>query len=106
MKCFQLSCWCRVKLIWTNGRHFGRFGLRIKCMPASCGVRFAFSVLHSMHEHTIFSHVVGPPRSRGSTWSRFRSFRSHVLPQYWHVFLSRSKMLCRVNLTSFLGTWS
>ena len=24
-------------------------------------------------------------------------------PQYWHVFRSRSKMLCRVNFTSFFG---
>ena len=29
-----------------------------------------------MQEQTMFSHVVGPPRSRGMTWSRFRSFRS------------------------------
>src|SRR2546423_11656188 len=103
MKCFQLSCWCRLKLICTNGRHFGRLGLRIRCRCASCGVRLALSVLHSMHEQTIFSQVVGPPRSRGTTWSRLRSFRSHVVPQYWHVFLSRSKMLWRVNFTSFLG---
>src|SRR5664280_167314 len=106
MKCLQLSCWLRLRLICTNGRHFGRLGLRIKCMPASCGVRLALSVLHSMHEHTMFSQTVGPPRSRGVTWSRFRSLRSKLLPQYWHVFLSRSKMLCRVNFTSFLGTRS
>src|SRR6185369_6368226 len=103
MKCFQLSCWWRLKLIWTNGLHFGRFGLRMRCIPASCGERFALRELHSMQEHTMFSHVVGPPRSRGMTWSRFRSFRSNTSPQYWQVFLSRSKMLCRVNFTSFFG---
>src|SRR5208282_257678 len=27
MKCFQRSCRCRLKLICTNGRHFGRLGL-------------------------------------------------------------------------------
>src|SRR5262249_59325561 len=67
MKCFQLSCWCRLKLIWTNGRHFGRLGLRMRCIPASWGVRLALSVLHSMHEQTMFSQDVGPPRSRGTT---------------------------------------
>src|SRR5438094_659752 len=103
MKCFQLSCWCRLKLICTNGRHLGRLGLRMRCIAASCGVRLAFFVLHSTHEHTMFSQLVGPPRSRGITWSRFRSLRSKTLPQYWQVFLSRSKMLCRVNLTSFFG---
>src|SRR6185436_18710321 len=86
-----------------NGRHLGRLGLRMRCNPASWGVWFAFFVLHSIQEQTMFSQVVGPPRSRGITWSRFRSLRSQVLPQYWHVFLSRSKMLCRVNFTSFLG---
>ena len=80
MKCFQLSCWWRLKLICTNGRHLGRLGLRTRCRPASVGVRLALRVLHGMHEHTMFSHVVGPPRSRGMTWSRFRSFRSNVSP--------------------------
>ena len=36
--------------------HFGRFGLRMRCSPASCGVRLAFLVLHSTHEQTMFSH--------------------------------------------------
>src|SRR5205814_4810489 len=88
------------------GRHFGRFGLRMSRRPASWGVRLAFFVLHGTQEQTMFSHVVGPPRSRGMTWSRFKSFRSKTCPQYWQVFLSRSKMLCRVNLTSFFGNRS
>ena len=72
--------------------------------PAACG--WPCCVLHSMQEQTMFSHVVGPPRSRGMTWSRFKSLRSKTSPQYWQVFLSRSKMLCRVNLTSFFGSRS
>ena len=48
----------RQNVTWTNGRHFGRFGLRISVMCASCGSRFPFRVLHGMHEHTTFSQVV------------------------------------------------
>src|SRR5882762_2647899 len=106
MKCFQLSCRCRVKLICTNGRHLGRLGLRTRFMPASLGVRLDLRVLQVMQEQTMFSHVVGPPRSRGMTWSRFKSVRSKTSPQYWQVFLSRSKTLCRVNFTSFFGSRS
>ncbi|OLE11942.1 MAG: hypothetical protein AUG52_05160 [Verrucomicrobia bacterium 13_1_20CM_3_54_17] len=29
-----------------------------------------------------------------------------MFPQYWQVFLSRSKTLCRVNFTSFFGSRS
>ena len=39
--------------------HGGLFPYR--GMLASCGSRFAFLVLHLMHEHTMFSHVVFPP---------------------------------------------
>src|SRR5688500_20334245 len=87
-----------------NGRHFGRLGLRIRCMPASDGVRLALRVLQRMQEHTMFSQVVGPPRSRGTTWSRFKSLRSKSFPQYWQRFLSRSKMLWRGDFTPFFRT--
>src|SRR5438067_13654922 len=66
-KCRQLSCCCVVNVTCTNGRHFGRFGLRISVMCASCGSRLPLRVLHSMQEQTTFSHVVRPPRSRGKT---------------------------------------
>src|SRR5207249_11399416 len=66
-KCFQRSCCGVEKVIWTNGRHFGRLGLRIKLMCASRGSRLPLRVLHPMHEQTTFSHVVVPPRSRGTT---------------------------------------
>jgi len=105
-KCFQRSCWGAANVIWTNGRHFGRLGLRIKLMCASRGSRLPLRVLHGIHEQTTFSQVVVPPRSRGTMWSRLRSLRSKSSPQYWQVFLSRSKTLCRVNFTSFFGSRS
>ena len=89
--------------MWRNGRHFGRFGFRINCIFASCGRRFPLRVLQGMHEHTMFSHEVCPPRSRGRMWSRFRFSRENISPHYWQVCLSRSKTLCLVNFTSFFG---
>src|SRR5260221_4193311 len=85
----------------TKGRHFGRTGFLIRRMPTWCGRRLPFFVLHAIQEHTIFSHVVWPPLSRGSTWSRFRSRFSKTLPQYWQGFLSRSKMVARGDFTPF-----
>ena len=90
----------------TNGRHLGRLGFFSSCMRASCGRRFPFRVLQGMQEQTTFSQVVCPPRSRGRTWSMFRLLRSKRFPQYWHVFLSRSKTFSLVNLTSFFGSRS
>ena len=49
------------ELLAESVRHFGRTGLRIRRMLASCGRRLAFFVLHLMHEQTMFSHVVFPP---------------------------------------------
>src|SRR4029453_15550243 len=105
-KCFQRSCCGAEKVTWTNGRHFGRFGFRIRLMCASRGSRLPLRVLQAMHEQTTFSHVVVPPRCGGRTCSRFSSLRSKVSPQYWQVFLSRSNTLCRVNFTSFFGSRS
>src|SRR2546426_11878227 len=87
----------------TNGRHFGRLGLRMRCMPDSVGVRLALRVLQAMQAQTMFSHVVVPPRSRGMTWSRFSSRRSQRLPQYWQVLGARSEKLWRLDLTSLCG---
>src|SRR5437762_13743835 len=70
-KCRQLSCCCVVKVTCTNGRHFGRFGLRISVMCASCGSRVPLRVLHPMQEQTTFSHVVSPPRSRDGPCTGF-----------------------------------
>jgi hypothetical protein len=49
------------------GLIFGSAGCAISCMCASCGVRQPFFVLHARHEQTTLSHVVFPPRLRGST---------------------------------------
>src|SRR5437660_1021400 len=51
----------------VSAHHFGRLGLRISVMCASCGSRLPLRVLHPMQEQTTFSHVVNPPRSRGKT---------------------------------------
>ena len=61
MKCFQLSCRGRLKLICTKGRHLGRLGLRTRRNPASWGVRLALRVLHSMQEQTMFSQKSARP---------------------------------------------
>ncbi len=58
----------------------------------------ALALLHGTQEQTMFSQEVSPPRSRGMTWSRLRSLRSNLWPQYWQVLWSRSKMLWRVEL--------
>jgi len=60
-KCFQLSCATEAMVTFTNGRHFGRLGFLMRCIPAWVGVRLAFRVLHGIQAHTIFSHVVVPP---------------------------------------------
>ena len=97
---------CKPRLTWTNGRHLGRFGLRMRCMPASFGVRLALRVLHVMQEHTIFSQVVGPPRSRGHNVIQIQILAFKYLAAILAGIRSRSKILCRVNLTSFLGSRS
>src|SRR5690606_19312455 len=73
---------------------------------ASCGSRLALRELHLMQEHTMFSHVVLPPRSRGITWSRLSSSVGKTLAQYWQVALSRSKTLPRVSFSSLEGSLS
>ena len=37
-----------------------------------------------------FSHVVGPPCERGTTWSRLNSVVGKRWPQYWQRLLSRA----------------
>src|SRR5438034_11698972 len=65
-KCFQRSCWGAAKVIWTNGRHFGRLGLRIKLMCASRGSRLPLRVLHGMQEQTTISHSNSLPSQSGT----------------------------------------
>ena len=42
------------------------------------------------------SQVVRPPRLRGITWSKVRSWVGRFSPQYWHSKRSRRKTLKRV----------
>ena len=91
------------ELEMEHGCDLGRRGLCSSLRPASGGVRLPLRLLHGTQEQTMFSDEVSLLRSRGMTWSRFRSLRSHLWPQYWQVLWSRSKMLWRVNFTSFFG---
>jgi len=89
---------------WTKGRH-SAVGLPNQMHPRFRRRPIAFRVLHSMHEQTMFSHVVGPP-DPARHMIQIQILRSKHRPQYWHVFRSRSNMLYRVNFTSFLGNRS
>jgi hypothetical protein len=66
-------------------------------MPQWCGSRLPFSRLHAEHEVTTFSHVVRPPRERGTTWSKVSSCVGNGWPQYWQAKRSRRNTLNRVN---------
>src|SRR5215471_5492657 len=65
-------------------------------MPLSCGRRLPFKRLQLEHAVTTLSHVVRPPRQRGTTWSKVRSCEAKGSPQYWQVKRSRRKTLNRV----------
>src|SRR4029078_12107976 len=69
-------------------------------MCDSCGVRLPLRRLQGEHAATTFSHVVWPPRERGTIWSKARSVPS---PQYWHPNLSRRNTLNRVNAGCVVG---
>lgn len=61
----------------------GRFGVHIRGMLASLGVRSPFLTLHFRQAATTFSHASPPPLERGRIWSMVRSCRRS--PQYWQV---------------------
>jgi len=65
-------------------------------MPLSRGSRLPLSKLQVEQAVTTFSHVVRPPRERGTTWSKVRSWEGKSSPQYWQVKRSRRKTLKRV----------
>src|SRR5487761_353283 len=52
--------------------------------------------LQPEHAVTTFSQVVCPPRERGTTWSKVRSWDGKSSPQYWQLKRSRRKTLNRV----------
>ena len=62
---------------------------------SSCSISEPLRRLHSLQHATRFSHVDAPPRDLGTTWSSVNSAAVSTTWQYWHVFLSRSKMFFR-----------
>ena len=68
----------------SRGLRFGFTGWRIICIRASWGVRPPLRTLQATHAQTMFSHVVPPPRLRGTTWSSDSSLVGKLWPQYWH----------------------
>ena len=82
------------------GFHLGFCGFFFKRIVASSGVRPLFLLLQRQHAVTIFSQVFVPPLAIGTTWSNVSSSVRYRLQQYWHVYLSRVKMLIRENLTA------
>ena len=73
-----------------KGVHAGRVGWRSRRMPLCSGVRPPLRRLQTWQEQTMFSQVDCPPWERGTTWSRFSSWRGSLRPQYWHVWRSRA----------------
>jgi len=49
------------------GADSGRFGVRVRCMPASAGVRPPFLRLHVTQQVTMFSQSFRPPWATGTT---------------------------------------
>src|SRR3954452_17563376 len=62
----------------------------------SRGSLFPLRRLHGPQAAQTFSQVVRPPRLRGTTWSKVRSWVGRLSPQYWHSKRSRRKTLNRV----------
>jgi hypothetical protein len=82
-------------LMCRTGSQSGLIGFLLRAIRASLGVRPPFLRLHGAQAHTMFSHVVLPPRLRGRTWSRVASLGVSSFEQYWQVKLSRARRLAR-----------
>src|SRR5688500_20103751 len=65
-------------------------------MPTSCGRRLPLRRLQAWHAVTTFDQLVRPPRERGTTWSKVRSWVGKVSAQYWQRKRSRRNTLNRV----------
>ena len=89
-----MPCCCSCQLV-------GRIGSSINFIPACFGVRPPFFMLHGAQAVMMFSHVVFPPRRRGTTWSKVRWLG---LPQYWQVNRSRRNTLNRVKAGQRAGS--
>src|SRR5580765_4157259 len=88
----------------VTGSSFGARGSWSSFKPASCGRRLPLRVLTCLLDHTRFSHVSGPPRERGTTWSRLPSSGRSNAPVYWQRLPSRSRMARAQSFGRFLGT--
>src|SRR3546814_7696411 len=66
-------------------------------MRASAGRRLLLRRLHTWQAVTTFCHVVRPPRERGTTWSKVRSWVENEELQYWQAKRSRRNTLNLVN---------
>src|SRR4051794_41788593 len=73
---------------WTKMCGLGGRGSDMSVMPATLGRRSPLRRLHGAQHVTMLSQVDGPPRERGTTWSRVRVPRTP--PQYWQGQLSRA----------------
>src|SRR5690242_5714895 len=65
---------------------WGATGARRSTIPLSDRSRSSLRALQARQDATTFSQVWGPPRERGTTWSRF----SACPLQYWHRCPSRA----------------
>src|ERR1051325_4953288 len=88
----------------VTGSSFGARGTLSSFKPASCGRRLPLRVFTCLLDHTRFSHVSGPPRERGTTWSRLPSSGRSNAPVYWQRLPSRSRMARAQSFGRFLGT--
>src|ERR1039458_1157940 len=64
----------------------------------------ALAGVHLRLDHTRFSHVSGPPRERGTTWSRLPSSGRSNAPVYWQRLPSRSRIVRAHSFGRFFGT--
>jgi len=64
------------------------------------------SALQVMQQQTTLSQVERPPRDRGFTWSRFRSFVANFLPAVLAAVLVAEVDVLPVNRTSCGGSSS
>src|SRR3954465_3640185 len=67
----------------------GGRGSDMRVITATLGSRSPLRRLQGAQQVTMLSHVDGPPRERGTTWSSVSVPRTP--PQYWQVHESRGK---------------
>src|SRR6185436_18423790 len=95
---------CVLRRSAVTGSSFGARGTLSSFRPASCGRRLPLRAFTCLLDHTRFSHVSGPPRERGKTWSRLPSSGFSNLPVYWQRLPSRSRIVFAQSFGRFFGT--